>query len=96
MAFWPLILSSDLKHNSNKETAMNKQLSLPSEQEEIHIVTAAGKTVFICESVERALIYWEEMLPRPVDWRVVKVTVMKDDITPRQMLPAKPRLVVAA
>lgn len=60
--------------------------------EEIHLVTSTGKTVFICETVERAMLYWQEMLPPPTDWRVVRVTILKDDITPRAMRP-KPQLV---
>lgn len=54
--------------------------------EEIHLVTASGKSAFICETVDRAILRWEE-LGRPTDWVIQKVSVFRTDVTPVAMRP---------
>lgn len=63
---------------------------------EIHLITATGRSAFICESIDRALVRWTE-LGKPYDWRIVEVETTRTDITPRQMNKVTlPRLKVVA
>lgn len=57
-------------------------MNIPLKSEEIHLVTPAGKVTFICETVERAMIHMSELKPIPTDWRILKVTTQRVDVTP--------------
>lgn len=51
---------------------------------EIHLITASGITAIVCDNEERAVHHWR-LRGSPINWKIVRVTISKDDVTPTAM-----------